>query len=128
MNNGSWGGEIIRTTNEVRTTPNSQVTDIFMKCGNEDNEGFIFIGVDAWGDLADEVAALPVGSMLAFNGRVNTRSYEQNGKKVYVTSLVIQEITDVEVAEEKPKAKPKAKPKGGTTKKTPSNSGTSKRW
>lgn len=101
MNHGTWGGEIIRTKNEVRDTPQSQVTDVFMKLPNEDNGGFAFMPVDAWGDLASEVADLPVGSYLEFNGRINTRSYEGNNGTVYVTSLVVMEILEVEVAEDK---------------------------
>lgn len=109
MNHVRMGGEIIRTNNEVRQTPQSQVTDIFMKCPNDDNKGFAFVAADAWGDLAEEVADLPQGTYLEFEGRINTRSYEGNdGKKVNVTSLVIQEILVVEVPEEKPKAKPRS--------------------
>lgn len=103
MNRGTWGGEIIRTNQEVRNTPNSRVTDVFMKLPNEDNDGFAFMPVDAWGELADEIADLPVGAYLEFDGRVNTRSYESNGRKVYATSLVVQEILNVEIPEEKPK-------------------------
>lgn len=97
MNKGTWGGEIIRTKQEVRETQNSRVTNVFMKLPNEDNAGFAFMSVDAWNELAVEVADLPQGSYLEFEGRVNTRSYEENGKKVYFTSLVVQEIIAVEI-------------------------------
>lgn len=50
------------------------------------------------------------GSKLAVEGRIQTRSYEKDGKKVYVTEIVVENVTLLDSKKEVPKEMSKEDP------------------
>lgn len=56
-----------------------------------------FINCVAWGSVADALSKYTSkGSLIGITGRIQTRSYESNGKKVYVTEVIVNEVTFLE--------------------------------
>lgn len=56
---------------------------------NETKEQTAFINCVAWGKTGEAVGACKKGERLLVNGRIQTRSYEDNnGQKKYVTEVV----------------------------------------
>ena len=56
---------------------------------NETKEQTAFINCVAWGKTGEAVSACKKGERLLVNGRIQTRSYEDNnGQKKYVTEVV----------------------------------------
>lgn len=56
-----------------------------------------FIRCVAWNGAADALAKYTSkGSLIGITGRIQTRTYESNGKKVYVTEVIVNEVTFLE--------------------------------
>lgn len=56
-----------------------------------------FISCVAWNSVADALNKYTSkGSLIGITGRIQTRTYESNGKKVYVTEVVVNEVTFLE--------------------------------
>lgn len=56
-----------------------------------------FINCVAWNSVADALAKYTSkGSLIGITGRIQTRNYESNGKKVYVTEVIVNEVTFLE--------------------------------
>jgi len=52
-----------------------------------------FINCVAWGKTADNMALyLKKGSMVSVEGRINTRNYEKDGHRVYVTEVAAERV------------------------------------
>lgn len=63
-----------------------------------------FINVIAWRKLAENIKNyLGKGSQIAIDGRIQTRTYEKDGKKNYVTEVVAENVTflDTKASREK---------------------------
>lgn len=68
--------------------------------------GADFIGCIAWGKTAELIAQyLHKGSQLGVEGRIQTRNYEDPNtfKKVYVTEVLVNDITFLDSKSEQPK-------------------------
>lgn len=86
----------IRKTNSGKsnTSFNLAVNRRFKQQGQLDAD---FISCVAWGNTADALAKYTSkGSLIGITGRIQTRNYESNGKKVYVTEVIVNEVTFLE--------------------------------
>lgn len=102
MNNVSLIGRFTRDP-ELRYTPsgtavingNLAVTRNFKNAqGNYEAD---FINVVAWRKTAELIAEhFRKGDMIGLNGRIQTRNYEKDGRKVYVTEVVAENITFIQ--------------------------------
>ena len=56
-----------------------------------------FISCVAWNGAADALSKYTSkGSLIGITGRIQTRNYESNGKKVHVTEVIANEVTFLE--------------------------------
>lgn len=61
-----------------------------------------FINVVAWKKTAENVATfLKKGALIGVDGRIQTRSYESDGRKVYVTEVIGESVAFLEPKQEK---------------------------
>lgn len=52
-----------------------------------------FLPIVVWGNTAENCAKyISKGSLVAVDGRVQTRSYEKDGRKVYITEIVANDV------------------------------------
>ena len=69
---------------------------------NRLKEGADFINCIAWNKTAELISKyFKKGSQLAIEGRINTGSYEKDGKKIYTTDIVVENITFIGSNEKK---------------------------
>ena len=62
-----------------------------------------FITCVAWGKNADVLEKYTEkGTLISVDGHIQTRSYESNGKKVYVTEVVCESVHLIESKKQKP--------------------------
>lgn len=62
-----------------------------------------FITCVAWGRNADVLEQYTEkGTLISVDGHIQTRSYESNGKKVYVTEVVCESVHLIEAKKQKP--------------------------
>lgn len=62
-----------------------------------------FISCVAWNSVADALSKYTSkGSLIGVTGRIQTRNYESNGKKVYVTEVIVNEVTFLEPKKQEP--------------------------
>lgn len=62
-----------------------------------------FITCVAWGRNADVLENYTEkGTLISVDGHIQTRSYESNGKKVYVTEVVCESVHFIEAKKQKP--------------------------
>lgn len=97
MNNVQLLGNLARDA-ELRFTQNGKAVAIFTVAAtntyvdsttNETKEQTAFINCVAWGKTGEAVGNCKKGDRLLVNGRIQTRSYEDNnGQKKYVTEVV----------------------------------------
>lgn len=86
----------IRKTNSGKsnTSFNLAVNRRFKQQGQPDAD---FISCVAWGNVADLLAKYTSkGSLIGVEGRIQTRSYESSGRTVYVTEVVVENVTFLE--------------------------------
>jgi single-strand DNA-binding protein len=66
-----------------------------------------FISINCWHDLARGMENINKGDTLIISGSINTRSYEKDGEKKYVTEVLAREIgLDISVRKEESEADP----------------------
>jgi single-strand DNA-binding protein len=93
---------------ELRYTPSSQAVATFTLAvdrGYQNQQGqkeTDFINIVTWAKQAETVAQyVKKGRLVAVEGRIQTRNYENNeGKKVYVTEVVAESVKFLESAKE----------------------------
>lgn len=98
MNKAILHGRIARDP-DVRTTQSGQTvarTSIAVDRGKskdgKDN-GADFISCVAWGKTAELLGSyFPKGKEILAEGRIQTGSYEKDGKKVYTTDVVLDRV------------------------------------
>lgn len=99
-----------RTTKEIelRTTQNDKMVANFTLAVNRNKEEADFISCVAWGKTAELLAKyVNKGDKIAVSGRIQARSYDaQDGKRVYVTEVVAEDIEFLESKRTEPKAEP----------------------
>lgn len=81
----------VDSINEPRTTTGGKpVTDFRI------NDGKGWFTVVCWEDLASQIP--PVGAYVVVSGRLQTRSYEKDGSKRYITEVIAANLTVVGAA------------------------------
>ena len=81
----------VRYTNTGKAVATFTVaaSNTYIDSNNETKEQTAFINCVAWGKLGEAVGNCKKGERLLVNGRIQTRSYEDNnGQKKYVTEVV----------------------------------------
>lgn len=89
---GRWSQDIeLRYTTTGKAVASSTLA-INEKYGN--SESTTFLPVVIWGKVAESVAQYSAkGRMVAVEGRIQVRNYENNeGRKVYVTEVVAENV------------------------------------
>lgn len=84
-----------RLTNDPELRENDKYKQCkFTLAVNRLKEGADFINCIAWGNTAELISKyFNKGSQLALEGRINTGSYEKDGKKIYTTDVIVENIT-----------------------------------
>jgi single-strand DNA-binding protein len=86
---------------ELRTTSNGKDIVNFSIAVNKKfkREEADFFSVQAWESTARYVAEyLGKGRLVAIDGRLETRSYEKDGKKIYITEVIAEQVTALDRA------------------------------
>ena len=93
---------------ELKSTPTGKSVVNFTLAVQRDKETSDFINCIAWSKTAEILAQYTSkGSMVAVEGRIQTRTYDSNGEKKYVTEVVCDGLT---LCDSKPKEEEKAVP------------------
>ncbi|CDN41684.1 single-stranded DNA-binding protein [Paenibacillus sp. P22] len=72
-----------------------------------------FIPIVVWRQQAESVANYTVkGMLVAVEGRIQTRSYEKDGRKVYVTEIIANNVRFLEHKDKNSSSSPKKDPLG----------------
>lgn len=83
----------------LTSDPELRENDKYKQCKftlavNRLKEGADFINCIAWSNTAELISKyFKKGSQLALEGRINTGSYEKDGKKIYTTDIIVENIT-----------------------------------
>ena len=84
-----------RLTKEPEYRENEKLKQVkFTLAVNRMKEGADYISCIAWNKTAELISKyLHKGNQTAIEGRIQTGSYEKDGKKIYTTDVVIDNIT-----------------------------------
>ncbi len=89
----------IRSTKTGKTVANFTIaTNEKYKAGDETKETTAYVGCVAWGTVGSRIEGMKKGDRVFANGRIATRSYEQNGQKRYVTEVICDFVAGQEKA------------------------------
>lgn len=91
MNSYECLGNLTRDPKITRTKMGRSVCNFSVACSHEVNgrEFTTWVNVQVWGNLAEACAeSLQKGSRVFVKGRLNNRSWEQDGQKRYATEIV----------------------------------------
>ncbi|SUP42416.1 single-stranded DNA-binding protein [Veillonella criceti] len=77
-----------KTGRAVATFTVAATNTYFDSTTNEQKEQTAFINCVAWGKLGEAAGNLRKGSRCFVEGRLNTRSYEKDGQKRYITEVI----------------------------------------
>ena len=95
-------------TPELKSTPNGKSVVNFTLAVQRDKDNTDFINCIAWSKTAEILAQYTLkGSLVAVEGRIQTRTYDSNGVTKYVTEIVCDGLT---LCDSKPKEEEKAVP------------------
>lgn len=95
-------------TPELKSTPNGKSVMNFTLAVQRDKDNTDFINCIAWSKTAEILAQYTSkGSLVAVEGRIQTRTYDSNGVTKYVTEIVCDGLT---LCDSKPKEEEKAVP------------------
>lgn len=101
MNNVNLIGRLTKD-NEVKMTTSGKSVVAFTLAVNrrvpkDAEQQADFINCVAWGKTAENMAMYThKGSLIGVTGRISTRNYESNGKKIYVTEVIVDELQYLE--------------------------------
>ena len=101
MNKTQLIGRVTKTI-ELKKTPSGKSTCSFTLAVNrrvktEGQPDADFITCVAWGKTAEILSQyVSKGNRLGVSGRIQTRNYESNGRTVYVTEVVVDEVEFLE--------------------------------
>lgn len=96
MNKWTGVGRVTKDI-ELKKTPNGKSYTQFFVAIRRDEKTTDFIQCVAWEKRAELMAKyVHKGNRIAVSGRVQTRSYEANGAKHYVTEIVADEVEFLE--------------------------------
>lgn len=80
---------------DIRNTPNGKAVATFTLAADRKykKDEADFIPVVVWGKSAENCAEyIGKGSMVAVDGRIQTRNYEKDGRKVYITEVIADDV------------------------------------
>lgn len=80
---------------DIRNTPNGKAVATFTLAVDRKykKDEADFIPVVVWGKSAENCAEyIGKGSMVAVDGRIQTRNYEKDGRKVYITEVIADDV------------------------------------
>lgn len=97
LNNVVLIGRLVKDI-EIRHTQNGKAVTQFTVAVQESRDDTQFIDCVAWDKTAENMGAyLHKGSLIAVNGRLQKRSYDDTtGRKVYVTEVVCNRVVFLE--------------------------------
>ena len=97
LNNVTLIGRLVKDI-EIRHTQNGKAVTQFTLAVQESKDDTQFIDCVAWDKTAENMGAyLHKGSLIAVNGRLQKRSYDDStGRKVYVTEVVCGKVVFLE--------------------------------
>jgi single-strand DNA-binding protein len=103
MNNVILIGRLTANAVLKHTQQNKAVTSFTLAVSNGKDRPADFINCVAWEKTAELIAQYTQkGHMLGVQGKVSTRSYDdKDGRKQYVTEILVREIEFLEKAEKK---------------------------
>lgn len=108
MNNVQLIGRLTRTPELNKTQTGKSVINVTVACdhGFGDKKKTEFVNCQAWNGQAEFIANyLKQGSLVAVEGRVQSRSYEDgNGRKVYVQEVLVQTVKSLSTRAENEQA------------------------
>lgn len=88
-------GRITKDLELKKTQNQKSVVSFTLACDNGygDNKQTAFIECVAWNQMAENLCVYQKkGSLIGLSGNIQTRSYEKDGKKVYITEVVADKI------------------------------------
>lgn len=87
-------GRLVRDPELRKTTNGTSVCSFTLAVNRRQNQDADFINCVAWNKLADNIQLYQKkGNQLGIEGRINTRSYDnQQGQKVYVTEVIAENV------------------------------------
>ena len=78
---------------ELKSTQNEKSFCRFTLAVDRVKDGADFISCTAWGKTAENMCKyLGKGSKVAVVGRIETGSYEKDGRKIYTTDIIVSEL------------------------------------
>lgn len=97
MNTVNLIGRLTQTPDLRYTTSGKAVANARLAVTRKfDREKADFINLIAWGKTAEILANnLQKGTQVGIMGRIETGSYEKDGRKVYTTEVIVEDITFV---------------------------------
>ena len=95
MNKAILMGRLTKEPETKYTTGNKQVTSFTLAVDKRKKGEADFINCQAWEKTAELISKyVGKGDQIAAVGRIQTRSYDDNeGKKRYITEIVVEEVT-----------------------------------
>lgn len=83
----------------LKTTPNNNDVCNFSVATNQsvkDGDGYkdipTYHNIVAWGGVARVASKLGKGDKVAIEGKITNRSYEKDGRKIYVTEILAEKV------------------------------------
>lgn len=98
VNIATISGELLKTPEIKMTKSGYHVVNFTLKCARPSKAGKSwtdYISCQAWGGLADIVGSLSGGDKIMVSGQIQTRSYDKDGHKVYVTEVFAREAMPI---------------------------------
>ena len=78
---------------DIRTANDKQIAKLTLAVNRMKKDEADFIGCTAFGKTAEIISKYTrKGSRVAVRGRIQTGSYEKDGRKVYTTDVIIDEL------------------------------------
>lgn len=108
MNSVNLTGRLTKDI-EIRKTQSGKSVTSFSLAVRRDRSNTDFISCVAWETTADFLGRYgKKGNKIGIIGKIQTRTYDSNGRTVYVTEVICNYVELLEVKEEKPKEETKA--------------------
>ena len=93
MNKAILKGRLVKDPELRYTTNDTPVATFTLAVGRKEKDKADFINCVAWGKTGEFVSKYFVkGQEMLSVGRIQVRDYEKDGKKVYVTEVIVEEV------------------------------------
>jgi single-strand DNA-binding protein len=92
---------------ELRYTPQGTANSTFTIAVDGYKDHTDFISIVTWKGTAEACANhLDKGSLVGVEGRINTRNYEKDGRKIYITEIIADNVKFLDTRKADKKADP----------------------